>query len=78
MECVSTVSAVFTVMFLLPFAIEPFLTPMKPSHWHKSAENIQWSPFISSESIFVLLFYTHTHPHSCTLIAMVIPVHSIY
>ena len=42
-------SAIFTVMFLLPFAIEPFMTHFKPEVWHRSVPgHIQWNTFMST------------------------------
>lgn len=49
MECVSITSAVFTVIFLTPFVIEPFLTHWEPSVWNKSVRgSIDWSSFMST------------------------------
>ena len=49
MQCVSVTSAVFTVLFLIPFGIEPFMTHYTPAVWQRSVTgSIQWNTFMST------------------------------
>jgi amino acid transporter len=48
MELVSTASAVFTLLMLMPFLVEPFLVHQHPSAWVARPPQIDWAVFVAT------------------------------